>query len=333
MNKIEVPLSEVRATVEGCLGRLGLQGVDLEVVRDVLLYAEMRGNSQGFAKIIERTIEPDPQAGEITIVVSRGASCRIDGARNLGMVVCQRAVGETVAGAGEHGIFIATTFNTSSSTGAIGYYATQMAEAGYIGMVMAGSAKVVAPAGGIDPVYGTNPIAIAIPTGEEPLVLDMSTAATTWFSLISARDSGAALEEGVAVAGDGQPTTDPVTAMQGALRAFGGHKGAGLALMIEILTGPLTGAGIVGDDDAAANRGCTFIAIDPGFLIGDHEFRTRVDALCAAVKAGRADGGEETVTLPGERARARAREAVDTGLMRVDSVVYGKLRALCGDAG
>ena len=94
--KIQVPLNEARATVERCLARLGLAGDELDLVSDVLFYAQLRGNTQGFAKIVERTVAPDPDAGAISVVGGRGAMRRIDGGRNLGMVVCQRADTRTV---------------------------------------------------------------------------------------------------------------------------------------------------------------------------------------------------------------------------------------------
>jgi len=116
------------------------------------------------------------------------------------------------------GIALVTTHNTRSSTGAIGYYAGQIARDGHIGLVLAGSPKVMAVEGGIDPVLGTNPVAIAVPTGGQPLVLDMATAAIAWFSVIDARNREQPLPPDVALDATGQPTTDPIAALSGALK-------------------------------------------------------------------------------------------------------------------
>lgn len=323
--RIAVPRADLVAVVDACLGRLGLDGADLACVRDVLLYAQERGNPQGLLKIVERTVGRDPGAGPIAVVAQRGATLRLDGNRNPGMVVCMRAVHEAARLAARHGIAFVGTCNTASSTGAIGYYAEQLALQGLVGIVFAGSPKVMATAGGIDPVFGTNPIAIAVPTGGEPLVLDMATAATTWFSLIEARATGTAIRPGAAVDPDGAPTTDPAAAMAGAIAAFGGHKGAGLALMVEILTGPLVGAGIVGDHDAATNRGAAFIAIAPSFVGDAAVFRATVDRLCATIRGGRIARGADAIALPGEHGRAHAAAQRAAGTIAVERGLYETL--------
>jgi len=300
-------------------------------VRDVLFYAQMRGNAQGFAKILEGTVGHDPQAGAMTVVAALGATIRIDGARNPGMVVCRRAADEAARLAQTHGVGLASAFNIASSTGALGYYAGRLAETGIIGIVMAGSPKVMAAHGGVDPVFGTNPIAIAVPTGTTPLVFDMATSATTLFDVIAARDRGGTLDEGAAVDADGAATTDPLAALAGALLPFAGHKGSGLALMIEILTGPLTGAAIAGDDDARVNRGVTAIAIAPSFLVDENAFRARVDALCRTIRSGRTLTGLD-ITLPGDRGNFRAETSAHTATIPIDADQWRRLQAFAAGA-
>ncbi len=326
--EMQVPVSLLEELVSTCLSKLGIEQDDAQVVRDVLFYAQARGNSQGLIKILEGTVTPDPDAGEITILSERGAVLRIDGQQNLGMVVCHRAVREAQRMASAFGIAFVGTCNTSTSTGAIGFYARELACAGLIGIVLSGSSKVTAMEGGIDPVFGTNPIAIAVPTNGEPLILDMATSTTALFALIAAQDRGEAIDEGIALDAEGEPTTDPSAALAGVMRTFGGHKGAGLALMIEILTGPLLGAGMAGDDDAATNRGCSFIAINPSFLVDEDQFQNRVEALGNIIRNSRRRTGVEEITLPGERSHRRAEQVRESGLIALDRDLYERLCSL-----
>lgn len=323
-----VTLEELTSLTKRALGVLGLEGEQLDQVHDVLLYAELRGRSQGLQKIIERAVAPSPGCGTIEIVRAEGATMRIDGTQNPGMVVSTYASDQASALGRKHGIGLVGTFNTSSSTGAIGFYAERIAAAGMIGLVMAGSPKVMAMAGGIDPVFGTNPIAIAVPTSGEPVALDMATAATAWFDLITASRGGEQIAEDVAVNRDGEPTRDPDAAMAGALTAFGGYKGAGLALMIEMLTGPLVGAGVVGDADAASNRGMAFIAIRPSALVDQALFDDAVDRMCARIRSGRALKGSEGILLPGDSSRGRFERCLEDGTVDVETAVLEGVRAI-----
>ena len=323
-----ISLEDLSALTKRALGVLGLQGEQLEQVHDVLLYAELRARSQGLQKIIERTVVPSTDCGAIGVVRAEGATMRIDGAQNPGMVVSTYASDQASALARTHGIGLVGTFNTSTSTGAIGFYAERIAGEGLIGLAIAGSPKVMAMAGGIDPVFGTNPIAIAVPTSGEPVTLDMATAATAWFDLITASRRGDQIAEGVAVDSDGEPTTDPDAAMAGALMAFGGHKGAGLALMIEMLTGPLMGADVVGDEDAATNRGMAFIAIKPSALVDQAQFDDAVERMCVRIRSGRPGRGSTEVALPGDRSRARMERCMESGEIDVEAAVLEGVRAI-----
>ena len=322
---ITVPLDELKDLVEVCLIKIGLEGFEADIVRDVLMYAELRGNNQGLIKIAEGTVTPPQEASQVAMMASHGATLRLNGNQCSGMVVSYMATEEAIRIAREFGISFVGTCNTSTSTGAIGYYAEKMAAEGFIGIVMAGSPKAMTIAGGIDPVFGTNPIAIAVPTDTEPLVLDMATAAMAWFGIIEARNRNEFLPIGVAVDSLGQATTDPATALEGAIMPFGGHKGSGLAMMIELLTGPLVGAGIVGDEDAASNRGMAFIAIQPSALGAEGTFKHAVSTLKTRLKQSRRQDGVEEIRLPGEHARQKAEETTARGTLELDQRLHNRL--------
>jgi len=325
---VTLSLDELSRLTFDALSKIGVNEDDARIVHDVLTYAQLRDNSQGLVKVIERTVAPDPAAGEITIENRSGATLRINGNRCLGMVVCSKATDEVCALALEHGIGFVGAYNNSTSTGAIGYYAEKIANQGLIGIVMAGSGKVMAMAGGIDPVFGTNPIAISIPTTDEPLVLDMATAGIALFGVIEAGRQGEMIADGLAYDEAGEPTIDPASALKGALRTFGGYKGAGLAMMIEAMTGPLVGAGVVGDEDAASNRGTAFIAIDPNVIVGEKAYNEAVGRMIMRIRKSRALPGGSEILLPGDRGRGKVSAKRSEGSIDLDKRLYDELRAL-----
>ncbi len=325
---VSLSLEELHDLATGALEGIGVSGNDLAAVREVLLYAQLRDNSQGLVKIIERVVAPVPGAGEISVEQKRPGSVHINGNQNIGMVVAMRAADEVAKLARSTGIGMAGTYNVSTSTGAIGCYAEKLAKQGLIGIVMCGSPKVMAMAGGIDPVFGTNPIAIAAPTSGKPLVLDMATSATTFFDIVTAARQSTPLPGGAAFDADGKPTTDAEAALAGAMRTFDGYKAAGLALMCEVMTTPLTGAGVVGDDDSGSNRGAFFIAIDPDALIGRETYLAAVDRMAARIRAGRPEVPGEPITLPGERGRLRVARKQQTGAIALDAALVEELRAV-----
>jgi LDH2 family malate/lactate/ureidoglycolate dehydrogenase len=314
--------------VERALVALGLSGETLTVVHSVLMYAQKRGSTQGLAKIRERTVLPDPDCSAITTTRRSVNIAHLDGMGNVGMLVLQKAAEQTISLTGESGLALVTTNNTRSSTGAIGYYARQLANYGYIGIVLAGSPKVMAVSGGIDPVMGTNPIAIAIPTSDAPLVLDMATAATTWFALLQARDQQTPIANDVAVDRDGAATTSAEAAIAGALRTFGGNKGSGLALMFEMLTGPLTHASIAGEE--TDNRGNLIIGIDPAVVLGDNSFIARTDALLATIRSGRHQP-QTPIRLPGDHSEALAQQCEQHDSITLDRTLYEHIVQLASD--
>jgi len=314
-----VEIDTLRALSERAVVAAGFSDDEASVIVDVLLYAELRGNNQGLVKIGEGAITRDPLERPQRELSQLGGFALIDAGRRNGMLALKDAVGELTALAGEHGIAAIGLRETSGSTGAIGYFARALAEAGVIAIVLCGTPKAVAAAGGVDPVFGTNPIAVGLPVpGDAPIVLDMATGAIAWFGLIAARDRGETIGEGLAYDADGRPTTDPQAALGGAIRAFAGAKGSGLALAVEALTGVLVGGGLPGDDDANANRGNLLIALDPAVIAGD-DYGPRMQTLVSRVRAGRpAESGGE-ILLPGERGDRLAAARVAEGSIELDA--------------
>jgi len=326
MNTVSVSLSDLNKTVKAALDKLGLASCERDIVQRVLMYAELRGSTQGLVKIKERTILADKHCTQIKVDKKSLSIATINGGGHTGMYVLSTAAAVAADLVKASGIALVSTHNTRSSTGAISYYANELATQGYIAIVLAGSPKVTAIEGGTEPVFGTNPVAIAVPTAHDPLVFDMATSAMTWFAVINARDNNQTLPEDIAYDQQGLPTTDPVAAMQGALRTFAGAKGSGLALMFEILTGVLGNGSITGDEQD--NRSNTVIAIDPSVI--DSGFTNRASALIERLQATRLRPQQKSLRLPGEHSTNRANRCLAENKIEINSAVYQHLVELAG---
>ena len=206
---MKITIHELEALTARAVRSYGYGEEEVRVISAALLYAQLRGNNQGVVKLIGKGIPRDPGAGEIAIEKETLLSARINGNRNHAMVVVRTAVDIVVAKAKKSGFGVAGTFNTNTSSGAIGYFASELAQQGLVGFLFGRSPERVAMHGSCEPVFGTNPVAVGIPAEPDPVVLDMSTAAISFYGLVEAETAGLDIPDDVAYNVDGRPTTSP----------------------------------------------------------------------------------------------------------------------------
>lgn len=327
-----VKISELKNLGLLALKKQGYNDDEAAIILDMLMYAQLRGNNQGIVKLIGRGIPKNPNAGQITVERDTKLSARIHGANNPGAVVMHKAVDMAIAKAKEHRFGMVGTHDTSSSTGALGYWANKIAKEGLIGFVFAGSPETVAYHGSYEPIFGTNPLAIGIPTDNDPLVLDMATAAMAYYGLIEAKTAGKKIPPDIAYDEAGNLTDDPEKAMNGALRPFDkSYKGAGLALMVEILTGPLVGASFVGFGDTKSNWGNLVLAIDPELTCDRNVFAADVTKLARRVKETKKLPGQTDILLPGERGNLLTKKRLTADTIEVEDNLYNELTKAAGN--
>jgi L-2-hydroxycarboxylate dehydrogenase (NAD+) len=311
----------------------GYADEEVQVIADVMLYAQLRDNNQGVVKLIDKGIPRDPKAGRIVIEKETPISARINGNKNHAMLVVGKAVEIVKEKAKKSGFAIAGTFNTNTSSGAIGYYASSLAGEGFIGFAFGRSPERVAVYGSFQPVFGTNPLAIAIPGERDPIVLDMSTAATSFFGLVEALTAGRSIPADFAYDAQGIQTTDPQKAIVGAIRSFDrSYKGSGLALICEILAGPLVGAAFCGIGDSKGNWGHLIFAIDPELLTDRKKLISDVVEIIRKVKSTKKLAGVDEVFVPGEKGNRIARQRQESGLIEVEDNLLAELRKVSGRA-
>lgn len=328
---MKISIKELEELTCRAIEHYGYRDKEVHIIMDVLLYAQMRDNNQGIVKLIDKGIPKDPKAGEMVIEKETPISARINGNKNHAMIVVSRAVDIVAQKARDRGFAVAGTFNTNTSSGAIGYYASRLAKQGLIGFTFSRSPERVAVHGSYEPVFGTNPLAIAIPTASDPVVLDMSTAATSYFGLVEAVTAGKDIPADFAYDNQGLPTTDPKKAIAGAIRSFDrSYKGSGLALIGEILAGPLVGAAFCGLGDSKGNWGHLIFAIDPELLTDRRELAENVSAMVRKVKSTKKLQGVEEIFVPGEKENRLAGERQKTGLIDVEDNLLAALRKVAG---
>jgi LDH2 family malate/lactate/ureidoglycolate dehydrogenase len=315
---MQISSTEARALSEDILRRHGFDPGEAAEITDVLVEAHLWGRPTSGLNHLRYVVKAAVDRRPVTVVREDSRSVLLDGGNNPGFLVAARAMRMAIAKAKESGLATAAARNAYLG-GINGYYAMMAARQDLIGLVTVSSGRRVAPAGGIDPLFGTNPLAIAIPTLDEPIVLDMATASTNVGSIERARRRGEPIPPGQAVTADGSPTIHAATALGGAILPFGGHKGAGLAMIVQCL-GMLGGGAIV--PEGIRDFGYFLLAIDPSLFMPIEDYKARTSELAAMMRASRPATSGDTVRVPGERSlKQRARRLaegidIDDGLYR-----------------
>ena len=322
------PLNFVRSSTVDALRGIGHSNEDSEVIADVVMYAELRGNNQGLIKLVSGGLAFDSESKDIKCVHETPISSKIDGGQRIGMVVVSHAVTIAVEKARSNGMAIVGCSNYSSATGALGYWTRKITDAGLIGIVMSQCQELVAPYGSFEPIFGTNPISIGIPTVPRPQILDMATSASAYYGIKMAESAGVPIPNDIAYDSKGRATTDPSEALKGAIRVFDrSFKGSHLALMVELLAGALAGATMT-DKEAAKNFGSLVIVIDPSILGSKEEFLQRANEMCVRVKNAKLLQGHKEIVLPGERGDQLEAINIEKGTIPVSDTIFQALQKL-----
>ena len=325
--RLTVP--EAHDLIRRTLTHNGMPAGDAASVADHLVDAGLAGHAFASLPRVIALVDQLRRRGPSSparIVAETPVSVVIDGGNTNGYVTSLMAVDAAIARAGASGIGMATVHNTWFS-GRCSYYVERAARAGMVALHTANTSARVAPWGGIDRVFGTNPLAVAFPraAGHDPIVVDFTTAATTWGDVLLHLHTGRPLAEGCAVDPAGHPTSDPQAALDGAFLSWGGHKGSALGLVAQLL-GVLAGSDPVVAEDGGS--GFFFLVLDPALLGPDDGWMARTEALAAAIVGSRPTDPTVPVRLPGQQSASRRRRATVAGTLDVDDEVYRKILAL-----
>jgi ureidoglycolate dehydrogenase (NAD+) len=246
----------------------------------------------------------------------------VDGHYAMPMVTARFAMQTAINKARGAGVAYAGVMN-SSHFGAAGYYANMAARQDMIGIATSNTDPCMTVPGGIGRILGTNPIAFAVPLGTERTVfLDIATSAAAANKIITAKALGQRIPAGWLVDNEGVPTTDPnIFPEFGAVLPMAGHKGYGLAFLVEVLSGVLTGAAMTGqvkcwlDQTELVNEGHAFIAIDVGTIMPIDTFKERVTWLASWIHESPKAKGSARIWLPGEMEWEKRERALVEGMV------------------
>ena len=321
-----------KALVKEILSKLGASDEDCEYVAEATIDADLKGfTSHGIGRfpqylisIESGTINLDEDIG---IEKETPAIALINGNSGFGQAVSYKAMQLAIKKAKEVGIGCVGVHN-SNHFGVTGFYSDLALRENCIGLVLANTDPAIAPLGGKEPVIGTNPLALGIPS-ESYITVDMATSVTARGKILESKRKGLELPEGWALDKDGNPTTDPDAALEGSILPFGGFKGYALAALIEILTGPLVGAGygagVTGT--ASPTKDCTkgdlYVVIDPSKFVEYNEFLKNTEDFLSQIRAS-----GENVAIPGDLEVKRIAEAEANGVP-IDEKLYEQLKEIC----
>lgn len=275
------------------------------------------------------------------IVRSGPAWATVDGHSALGMITSCFAMRLAMEKAAITGIGMVTV-RSSCHFGAAGYYASLALERDMIGQAMCNDMPSVNAPGSRNAVMGSNPFAYAAPAGRgKPLLLDMATSAVAGGKVLAAHAQGRPIPDNWIVDEAGHPTTDAgLFSHAASLLPMGGHKGYGIALMIETFSGLLSGAGVTHqilgwsrhDPSLATHHGHAFLAVDVGAMVPLEEYKQRMDELIAEIKAAPRADGVERIYLPGEMEWEKREVALAKGIVLPPDVI-ASLNGLADDLG
>lgn len=321
MNKL-VNINEVKKCVEDIFINLGINEEHTMLIVNSLIDAEIRGgSSHGLVRldayvnrIEKKLINSSPN---IDISIDKGALLVINGDNGMGQVVADKAMEICMKRSDTNGISFAMV-NNSNHFGAAGYFTRKAAQRGYIGFIASNGGPTMAPWGGITPFLGTNPVSVSFPAGKyDNFTLDMAMSSVAKGKIIMSDNEGKKIPFGWAIDKDGIDTEDPKAALNGTILPFGGYKGYGIAMIIDMLCSCLGSSNFSYETESmfksqsVSNRGHIVGALKISHVIQNNIFEERVENWFDKLKSSDLRPGYEDVLIPGERNNRLARNSYE----------------------
>ena len=331
---MNITAEQERLIITGILKKMKVLDEDAVIVADVTVDADLKGfSSHGIGRFPQYirglkagTIDPE---AEITIEKETVSMALLNGNHKFGHVVTYTAMEIAIEKAKETGIGVVGV-HESNHFGVAGYYSDMAIMQDMIGIVVANTEPAVAPIGGKEPIIGTNPIAIGIPSNTHYVSVDMATSASARGKLLEAKRKGEKIPENVALDVDGNPTLDPEAALKGSILPFGAHKGYALSFMIEILAGPLVRAAFGKQVTGTANpekmctKGDLVMALDPSKFSDIETFKEEVDSFISEVKSS------GNVFIPGDMEVRNIKDRKENGIA-IDNQLMEQIKEIADE--
>ena len=329
---MRLTVEQARDLAERAMRAAGHDAGDARLIADHLIDCELRGVTYGglarAISIVERDRRVGVSKAPLRVVKETPVSASLDGGDRIGYVVAHRATELAIEKAAAAGIAIVGANNTWY-TGMISYYAEMAAARGLVSIIASNASPWVAPHGASEGRFGTNPICVGFPShrvrlqsDREPVIWDIGTSAIMHAEVALAQRLGEQLPEGVAFDAGGRTTRDPAKALEGAFAAWGGHKGSGLGIVVQLF-GALAGSPAIPPE--MAGFGMIVIAIRPDLLTDAGEFERAVADYAESVRASRPVEGGPPVRMPFDRSRAERRRRLSEDVIEIADTVHSTL--------
>jgi delta1-piperideine-2-carboxylate reductase len=328
-NKIKLSTPDARHLAESALQAVGYNSADANNITSHILDAQLRGyGPTGLARVLtiaERVGSNPIGSADMVITRETAASAQLDAKGAIGYLAAYRATELAAKKAKAGGVGIVGVSDTFFA-GMLSYYGEMCTRQDLVVMIVASAGPWVAPHGSSTARFGTNPFCIAFPSGsKQPVIWDIGTSKIIHAQVKLAQRMGEELPNETAYDSQGEETRDPFKAMQGALAVWGGHKGSGLAIAIQLM-GALAGA--PAHTKNAEGWGLLVIAMDPEMFRPIDEFKSEVDGYSETIRSSKPLKGNGPIRMPFDRSWEIREKTKESGFVHVESSVVDGLRKL-----
>lgn len=336
-DSVTVDRLEVINRAAACLEKAGSSTAEAALVAECLVSADVRGViSHGLIRLpiyAEAVLAGGIVAdAPMEWVRETGSTAVLNAHCGFGQTAMDKAITKGAAMAKTSGS-ATIAVNNSSHYGAGAVWTDRLAAQGLIGFLVSTTGPLVAPYGAKDRLLGSNPLSLSFPTPGDPVTLDMATSSAAFGKVKEAYGAGRSIPDDWAIDSDGAATTDAAAAMEGALVPFGGHKGSGIAVLVELLAGAAAGGRFASEttdlwSDRSANTrtGHFLLVVDPAGMLGDDSARQRAWDLQQDLRRSAPAAGVSAVQSPGDPELANAQ--ANGGSVTIPSHIYQSLETL-----
>ena len=328
---MQLPIEDARKLLEAVMHGAGYTSAQAAIIVDHLMDSELRGLTQGglaraisICERLKRFSSAPASAGAMRIEHETAVAARIDGADQAGYLVARHATEVALDKVRAHGLAMVGAHNTWY-TGMLSYYAEMAVAQGYAVMIASNASAWVAPHGATEGRFGTNPMCFGFPAKGTPVIWDIGTSIIIHADATLAGRLGRKLNPGVAYDGTGNPTINPAEALTGALMAWGGAKGSGLGLVVQVL-GIMAGSTVLPQD--LSGFGFLMVLMDPGLLGPGEDFSAKVSEYADWYRTARPLDPDVPVRVPFERSQRERARQLAAGFIEVPDVIHRSLQAL-----
>lgn len=328
---MKIKVSEAYQISQKFLENFGLSSEESTLITENIVDAELSGRkTHGFVRLLGFKRSFDSQKFntnplEIDIISESPVSIYLNGHNKLGYGPIYKSLDLAFEKVKTSKI-LAVGIKDLNVTGYIGSYARKATERDLIFIGFNNSTGGLIPFGSKKETWGTNPLTVGIPTYDIPVILDMASSQITWGDLLVAKNEGKSIKEGAALDADGNPTTDPEKAMGGGLLPFFGHKGSGLAFIVELLGGALTGSRV--GYQVPGGWGSFYILIDPTLFRPIDDFKKDVSTAINELKTSPKATGFKEINFAGEQSAKLRQKQLNAGTVEISDTILEQVKKI-----